>query len=80
MMPIIHTFASQTAPDKECCLAFIYEMQKKSLHRLPMVFSASTEDAARLAAQNWWDEERAKEERKRAMIEKMTRFKMEAKP
>jgi len=80
MTPIIHTFFSETAPEGEQALAFFYEPRKKSCVRLPMVFAAATEDAARIAAQAWWAEERAKEEARRVRIEKLTRSRLEPTP
>jgi predicted membrane-bound mannosyltransferase len=78
--PIIHTFFSETAPEGEQALAFFYEPRKKSCARLPMVFAAATEDAARIAAQAWWATERAKEDARRLHLEKITRSRLEPKP
>jgi hypothetical protein len=82
MTPIIHTFFSETAPEGEQALAFFYEpikSKRKTCARLPMVFAASTEDAARIAAQAWWATERAKEDARRVRIEKLTTSRLEPK-
>lgn len=71
MIPIIHTFHSKTAPESQCCIAFFYEVGKKSLNRLPMVFHAATEEAARQSAEAWWTAEQDKITKRAERLEEM---------
>lgn len=83
-MPVIHTYHSASAPTHEQWLAFFFENATKdgkaSLSRLPMVFAASTEEGARATAEKWWADERAKEENRRALADRLraSRTKAEA--
>ena len=69
MIPIIHTFRSTTAPEGQSAVAFFYEVGAKSLKRLPMVFAAATEEAARKSAEDWWLGEQAKAARRVELME-----------
>jgi hypothetical protein len=71
MIPIIHTFHSKTAPEGQSAIAFFYEVGKKSLNRLPMVFPAATEEAARKSAEDWWTAEQDKIAKRADRLEEM---------